>query len=49
MEYVFKNRLQDEFKDRLKECLRLTENCGWGFNDTLGDYFYEFYPPDWEE
>lgn len=49
LEYVFKNGLQDEFKDRLKECLRLTENCGWGFNDTLGDYFYEFYQPDWEE
>ena len=46
LEYVFKNGLQDEFKYRLKECLRLTEDCGWGFNDTLGDYFYEFYPTD---
>ena len=49
LEFVSKNGLQDDFKDRLKECLHLTENCGWGFNDTLGDYFYEFYPPDWEE
>ena len=49
LEFVFKNGLQDEFKGRLKECLHLTENCGWGFNDTLGDFFYEFYPPDWEE
>lgn len=40
---------QDEFKGRLKDCLRLTENCGWGVYDTLGEYFYEFYPPDWEE
>ena len=49
LEFVFKNGLQDDFKDRLKECLHLTENCGWGFNDTLGDYFYEYYKPDWEE
>ena len=49
LEYVFRNGLQDEFKDRLKECLRLTEDCGWGFNDTLGDYFYEFYQMDWED
>lgn len=35
LEYVFKNGLQDDFKDRLKDCLHLTENCGWGFNDTL--------------
>jgi len=49
LEYVFKNGLHDDFKDRLKGCLHLTENCGWGFNDTLGDYFYEFYPPDWEK
>ena len=43
LEYVFQNDLEEKFKDRFEECLRLTEDCGWGFNDVLGDYFYEYY------
>ena len=46
LSYIFEHGLQDEFKDRMEDCLRLTEDCGWGFNDTLGDYFYEFYDFD---
>lgn len=44
--FIFEHGLENRFKDRMKECLRLTENCGWGFNDTLGDYYYEFYDFD---
>lgn len=49
LEYVFENGLEYEFKERFKECFRLTEDCGWGFNDVLGDYFYEYYQDEWEE
>ena len=43
LDYVFKNHLEDVFKDRFRECLNLTADCGWGFNDTLGDFYYEYY------
>ncbi len=41
--YIFRNHLQDQFKDR---CLRIvidTKGMGWGFHDTLSDTFYEYY------
>jgi hypothetical protein len=43
LDYVFQNELEDIFKGRFEECVRLTEDCGWGFNDVLGDYFFEYY------
>lgn len=46
LDYVFKNGLEVVFKDRFKDCLNLTADCGWGFNDTLGDYYYEYYQDD---
>ena len=46
LDYVFQNELEDKFKARLEECVRLTEDCGWGFNDVLGDYFFEYYQDD---
>lgn len=49
LEYVFENGLEYEFKERFKECLRLTDDCGWGFNDVLVDYYYEYYQDEWDE
>lgn len=46
LDYVFKNELENKFKDRFKECVRLTEDCGWGFNNVLDDYFFEYYQDD---
>ena len=43
LDYIFQNELENLFKDRLKKCVDLTEDCGWGFNDVLGDFFYEYY------
>ena len=36
----------DHISYRFKVCLNLTADCGWGFNDTLGDFYYEYYQDD---
>ncbi len=43
MKLIRSNKLEEAFKDRAFECVRKTENCGWGFHDTLGDLCYETY------
>jgi hypothetical protein len=35
--------LQEKFKERAWEIVENAADTGWGFHDTLGDFFYEYY------
>jgi hypothetical protein len=43
LKYIESTGLLPEFEDRASEILDKTVDIGWGFHDTLGDYFYQFY------
>jgi hypothetical protein len=43
MKLISKNGLQDKYKNRAYDVLKETENIGWGFHDSLSDFYYEIY------
>lgn len=43
MKLIDKNGLHDNYKIRAFEILKETENIGWGFHDTLSDFYSEIY------
>ena len=43
LDLIDKHLLHDTFKDRALQVVHDTENVGWGFHDTLGDFYYEIY------
>ena len=43
LEFMEKNRLLKQFENRALQIVNKTADVGWGFHDTLGDYFYQFY------
>ncbi|MFA6403176.1 MAG: DUF6155 family protein [Salinivirgaceae bacterium] len=43
MKLIDKYGLHDNYKIRANEILKETENIGWGFHDTLSDFYYEIY------
>lgn len=43
LELMNKEGILDTFKDRAYEILENSSNTGWGFHDTLGDFFYQYY------
>ncbi|HJV78133.1 MAG TPA: DUF6155 family protein, partial [Paludibacter sp.] len=43
LKYMHKERLLSLFQFRAKEILEATSDVGWGFHDTLGDYYFEYY------
>ena len=43
---IDKHLLHDTFKDRALKVVHDTENIGWGFHDTLGDFYCETFPYD---
>jgi len=38
------NKLHNKFKDKAFKIYQNSENTGWGFNETLGDFYYETFP-----
>ena len=44
MELIGLNQLHDKFKDKAFNIYQNSENTGWGFNETLGDFYYETFP-----
>ena len=44
MELIDLNLLHDKFKDKAFKIYKNSENSGWGFNETLGDFYYETFP-----
>ena len=44
MELIDINLLHDKFKDKAFKIFQNSENTGWGFNETLGDFYYETFP-----
>ncbi len=43
LEYMEKEGLLKHFENRALQIVNKTSNIGWGFHDTLGDFFYKFY------
>jgi hypothetical protein len=46
MELIDIHSLHDTFKDRALTILSDSANTGWGFHDTIGDFYYETFPFD---
>jgi predicted GNAT family acetyltransferase len=44
LELIDINMLHDKFKDKALKIFLNSENTGWGFNETLGDFYYETFP-----
>jgi len=40
---IDKNGFHGKYKMRAREILKGTENIGWGFHDSLSDFYYEIY------
>lgn len=43
MNWIDENGLHDNFKNRALEILNKTEDIGWGFHDTLLEFYFEIY------
>lgn len=43
LKHMQKEGLLSEFEDRAYSIVEETSDIGWGFHDTLGDYFYKYY------
>jgi hypothetical protein len=46
MELIDIHSLHDSLKDRALTILSDTATIGWGFHDTIGDFYYETFPFD---
>jgi len=44
MELIDINQLYDKFKEKALQVYQMAENTGWGFHETLGDFYYETFP-----
>lgn len=42
--YIAKNGLLEKFQPRLEKCEEWSSSCGWGFADSIGDLYYEYFP-----
>ena len=40
------NNMLEHFKPRLRQCMEWASPCGWGFADTIGGIYYEYFPED---
>ena len=43
LKYMKEQNLLSSFKERARKLVDETDGVGWGFHDTLGEFFYEFY------
>ena len=43
LEFIYKNGYLTDFQSRIEQMLKESEICGWGFPDTLYDFYYEYY------
>ena len=43
LELMKKAGILNKFEKRAQKIIENTVDVGWGFHDTLGDYFYQFY------
>ena len=42
MAFVYKNGYLEELRPRIENMLKLSEKCGWGFPDTLYDFYNQY-------
>jgi len=42
LEYIFKNDLQEKYRDKADEILIKADGTGWGFTDTMNEIYYDF-------
>ena len=43
LRHIDSEGLLPKFKERAKDIMDKTIDIGWGFHDTLSDYFYQYY------
>ncbi len=42
MEFISKNGYLDALRPRIEKMLQNSEQCGWGFSETLYDFYYQY-------
>lgn len=40
--YLLAHNLEDQFRERCRTIMRNTSGIGWGFNDTMVEFFYTY-------
>jgi hypothetical protein len=43
LEYIFKNNLQEQYKDKVNKVHIEAERIGWGFTDSMNEVYFDFY------
>jgi len=43
LKFLHKNKLLENFKLRMENCVKYAEPCGYGFADEIRDLYYEYY------
>lgn len=42
IKFIYENGLREEFRPRMKKMIKSVECCGYGFQDTLWDMYYQY-------
>jgi hypothetical protein len=42
VEFIYKNGYLEDLRPRIEKMLKISEECGWGFPDTLYDFYYQY-------
>lgn len=43
LEFISKNNLLPQFKQRVEQCVKWASHCGYGFADDIKQVYYEYY------
>jgi hypothetical protein len=46
LKFLHKHDLLDAFKTRVKQCVKWSSSCGYGFADAIFDGYLEYYPDE---
>ena len=44
LKFLKKENMLDDFKKRIKKCVKYANDCGGGFSDEINDVYDEYYP-----
>ncbi len=46
LKFISSQDLFPQFKVRIKRCLQIASECGWGYGDDLHQVYYNYFTPD---
>ena len=46
LKFISSHDLFPQFKERIKNCLEMASECGWGYGDDLHEVYYNYFSSD---